>query len=152
MVDATARCTKHRPARITPNKTVSNQGPDDGWQLLTSAEVRAFGLGEGKNLIHRGRPEFDHVCARKGNWAFDVDDPASPVTVAFLHYKQPVKLMQQLGVGPGVFQFSGDDLIARYNTLVVADSGRANVWKRASQGEIAIDFCMFAGLHWPAHG
>jgi hypothetical protein len=43
--------------------------------------------------------------------------------------------------GSKLFVFAGSDLLNTYKR-VKRDEGEAHVWKRESQGEIAIDFCM----------
>lgn len=45
------------------------------------------------------------------------------------------------GAGTKVFKFSGDQLWETYRALAQQE-GEVHVWKRASHGEIAIDFCM----------
>lgn len=122
--------------------------------------MRDFCANGGKNLIHRGRAEHDHVCAYHGTQAFDAQDTSYIRCVVFLHYHTPEKAAKRLGgVDPGsgskVFNFAGDDLWATYKrlravekSLRVKEKGldakrdEVHVWQRDSKGEIAIDFCM----------
>jgi hypothetical protein len=140
-----ARCTAYDPAleKLLSNKTL---GPDQGWQLLSDDEVDNFCSNEGKELEHRGRSEYDHVCAAYSAWAFDAQDASYIRCVAFLHYRIPKKMNKQLGgvdesAGTKIFKFTGMDLLRTYKR-VKREENEAHIWMRKSHGEIAIDFCM----------
>jgi hypothetical protein len=129
--------------KLLSNKTL---GPDQGWVLLSDDDLMNFCSNAGKKLVHRGKSHYDHVCAAYSEWAFDAQDASYIRCVAFLHYRTPGKLARTLGgvddnSGAKVFTFTGDELLKTYER-VKRDEGEAHVWKRDSQGEIAIDFCM----------
>jgi len=134
------RCTKFTPPK---EKLESSKilGPDEGWQLLSDAAVIAFCKDEGKNIIHRGKPTYDHVCSSFGAWAFDAEDSSYIRSVVFLHYNQPAKLKGIFGDddNDSVFKFTGAELFKAYDDLKLTER---HIWKRPSQGEIAIDFCL----------
>jgi hypothetical protein len=137
------RCTAFTPPleKLVDNKTL---GPDRGWTLLSDDELAAFCANEGKKLEHRGRAEYDHVCAAYSSWAFDAQDASYIRCTAFLHYHIPPKLRERMGpidAGNKLFVFSGADLLRTYNRVKESER-EAHVWRRVSHGEIAIDFCM----------
>ena len=139
------RCT----IPFTPKREVvmgKKSGPDEGWDLLRDEELRTFCNAVDRKLIHRGRSTYHHVCAYFGEWAFAKNDQSDQYTVVFLHYKTPRKLAgllgePELGAENKVFEFTGAQLYAAYTGLKTRGL-RPHVWKRKSQGEIAIDFCL----------
>jgi hypothetical protein len=138
-----ARCSVYTPPleKLISNKTL---GPDKGWTLLSDDELADFCANAGKNLEHRGRSDYEHVCAAYSQWAFDAQDASYIRCVVFLHYNISAKLREIMGTpdpGNQVFVFSGAELLATYNR-VKRDEGEAHVWRRVSHGEIAIDFCL----------
>jgi len=140
-----SRCTAFRPAleKLVSNRTL---GPDHGWELLSEDEIRDFCVNAGQKLQHRGRSGYDHVCAAHSAWAFDAHDSSYIRCVVFLHYHVPRKALGILGdvdhgSGAKMFNLAGEDLLLEYRR-VQAEENEAHVWKRASHGEIAIDFCL----------
>jgi len=151
-IQGLTRCTKFTPAKekLEANKIL---GPDTGWKLLSDAAVQAFCNGEGRNLVHRGRSYYDHVCAAYGSWAFDAEDSSHIRTVVFIHYKTPSKAAAMLGgvdsgAGTKVFNFTGKQLFDTYSHLKKTE-GEVHVWQRPLHGEIAIDFCLHDGKQIP---
>lgn len=145
---ARARCTAYEPP--DEQLTVPRfRGPDTGWVRLTDEKVASFCKDAGKALQHRGRQNYDHVCAYHGAWAFDANDGSPARCVAFLHYTIPKKANKLLGEvdasgGAKLFEISGDALLERYNQLK-AKGHQVHVWRRKTHGEIAIDFCLGHG-------
>lgn len=144
-IQGLSRCTMYNPPleKLLSNKEL---GPDNGWKLLSDDEVTEFCGNAGKRLEHRGKSNYEHVCAAYSQWAFDAQDASYIRCVAFLHYTVPKKLKKLMGevddtAGTKLFVFKGSDLLSTYKR-VKRDEGEAHVWKREAHGEIAIDFCM----------
>ena len=141
-IQGLARCTGYYPPleKLIANKEL---GPDKDWTLLSAEGVRD--LCAGKELLHLGRQDYDHVCAAYSKWAFDAQDSSYIRCVAFLHYARPSKLAELMGPVEGQnkeFKFDGGALVATYQRLLVTEHGEVHVWQRQARGEIAIDFCL----------
>lgn len=132
-----ARCTISSAEKLEPNK----KSQDDGWTLIT--DVRGFVVD--KKFVHRGKVNYDHVCAAYGEWAFDPGN-SRPTCIACLHYNAPAKFAKMAGTadaksGAKVFEYSGAEFLAVYQQLT-GKGVSAHVWQRDKSGEIAIDFCL----------
>ena len=92
---------------------------------------------------HVGKPGFDHLCASKGGWAFEVFSSSLPKSVIFLHIRPPKKLADALVGGPNLYRFSTNDLLVAFAHAKYG-SRAPRVWRRNVVGwdEIAVNFCL----------
>ena len=154
---AYSRCTKRAgyddEAVENHLKPGTTYGPDQGWVLLNAGTLATFCSGVGATLQHRGKTDYNHVCASYSAWAFDAQDSSNVCCCAFMHYNISAKLNAMLGSpdeasSAAIFTVKGAAFLAQYQALSAALSvkGRAvHVWQRAAHREIAFDFCVNFG-------